>query len=112
MLEDSRVKFAFALMLGVLSLLGGAQAIAAESVVVRYACEGKQVLAVRRSRPVADVRFDGTAYRLDRKRSSIGERYSSAKAALVIDGPSAVFVAEDNVRLTKCVDSSRVGDAG
>jgi hypothetical protein len=36
----------------------------------------------------------------------LGERYSSANAALVIDGSFAVFVAGDRLQLGKCVEAS------
>ena len=107
MFWEKRVRIAAGLMLGVLSLLGGAQAVAASTVEIHYACDGNQRLSVRQAKDAADVRFIDRTYRLSRKPSNLGERYSSANAALVIDGSFAVFVAEDRLQLGKCMEASR-----
>jgi hypothetical protein len=107
MFGEKRVRIAAGLMLGVLSLLGGAQAVAATAVEIQYACDGSQRLTVRQANEAADVRFIDRTYRLNRKSSNLGERYSSANAALAIDGSFAVFVAGDRLQLGKCVEVSR-----
>lgn len=98
-----RMKIAVGLLFGVVSVLGAAHAGAATKE-VRYLCEPAQQLVVQRTSRTAAVRFIDRSYVLDRKASSIGERYVSANAALIIDGPSAVFVAEDRLQLGTCLE--------
>jgi len=69
---------------------------------VRYACAASEQLSVQRNGASAHVTYAGRRYDLERKRSSIGDKYVSPKAALIIDGNSAVFVAEDVVGLGTC----------
>jgi membrane-bound inhibitor of C-type lysozyme len=102
MLFDTRLKVAGGLIAAVLSLLGAAQAHAAPSTALRYQCAPGQNLVVSRTDGRAVVRFIDKTYELRRKRSSIGIKYSSATATLIIDGPSAVFVAEDRLQLGAC----------
>lgn len=101
---DVRIKVAAALLLGVLSLLGSAQAHAAATD-TRYACDGGQRLVVRRHAGGASVQFIDRTYELRAKRSSFAEKYVSATATLIIDGPSAVFVADDPLQLGSCVEA-------
>lgn len=70
---------------------------------VRYACSATQHLAVQRNGSTAYVNYAGRRYELQRKRSSIGDKYVSSKAALIVDGNSAIFVAEDLIDLGTCV---------
>ena len=102
MLTDTRVKVAGGLIAAVLSILGAAQAHAATPTATRYECAPRQNLVVSRTDGMAVVRFIDRTYELRRKRSSIGMKYVSATAALIIDGPSAVFVAEDRLQLGTC----------
>ena len=105
MLTDMRFKAAGGLMTIVLSLLGAAQAHAATPTEMRYQCAPRQKLVVSRTDETAVVRFVDRTYELRRKRSSIGVKYTSARAALIIDGPSAVFVAEDRLQLGTCLEA-------
>ncbi|HEU4696412.1 MAG TPA: hypothetical protein VFR92_05570 [Sphingomicrobium sp.] len=100
-----RLKVAAGLLFGVLSVLGAAHA-AAPTKEVRYICEPGQRLIVQRSAQTAAVQFIDKSYLLHRKASSIGEKYVSANAALIIDGPSAVFVAEDRLQLGTCTEAN------
>jgi hypothetical protein len=50
----------------------------------------------------ANVQIGDTGYPLTKKPFSLGERYSSPEASLIIDGHEAVFVAEDGPYLTRC----------
>jgi hypothetical protein len=95
-------------------LLGAASvaAAAAPSAETRYVCTPAQDLVVTRSGNAAFVQFIDRTYELQRKRSSIGEKYISNTAALIIDGPSAVFVAEDRLQLGTCVESDQIASAG
>jgi len=67
-----------------------------------YQCEGGEAFTVRDSGSAAVVRFADGDYVLQRKRSSLGRRYASPDAALIIDGETAVFVAEDRLDLDDC----------
>jgi membrane-bound inhibitor of C-type lysozyme len=70
---------------------------------IRYACATSQELTVQRDGSRAHVSLAGHNYDLQRKRSSLGDKYLSANAALIIDGSSAVFVAGDRLDLGTCV---------
>lgn len=105
---DTRIRLAAGLLIGVLSLLGGAHsANAAPATEIRYACDGGQNLIVSRSGNLASVRFIDRSYALQQRRSSIGEKYSSPTATLIIDGRAAVFVAKDRLQLGQCLEASR-----
>jgi len=78
---------------------------------VRYACPASENLTVKRNLAAARVTLAGRTYDLQRKQSSIGEKYLSASAALIIDGTSAVFVANDHLDLGTCVRSVPVASA-
>lgn len=102
-MTDRRIRVAAGLLIAVVSTIGAAHAAAAAPVsAVRYACEGRQTLVVSRSDDAASVRFIDRTYELRRKPSSIGEKYGSDNAALIVDGSSAVFVAQDRLQLGTC----------
>ena len=104
MTKDVRIKIASALMLGVLSLLGSAQAHAAATD-TWYACDGGQKLIVHRHSGGASVEFIDRTYDLTSKASRFDGKYVSATAALIIDGSSAVFIAEDRLQLGACLEA-------
>lgn len=105
---DARTKIAAIVLVGVLSTLATAQAAqAARAVDIRYACDEGQRLLVRQSAKVASVQFADRSYELRQARSSIGRKYLSPIAALLIDGPSAVFVAQDRLQLGRCLEAGR-----
>ena len=109
---DMRIKVAAGVLVGVLSLLGTAQAARAATVTqVRYACDEGQRLVVQESAHSASVQFIDRTYKLEQKRSSIGRKYISPTAALIIDGASAVFVAEDKLQLGECIAISHFAAA-
>lgn len=70
--------------------------------VAHYDCPASQDLSVHRSAHVAQVSLGGRTYVLKRKPSSIGDKYLTQKAALIIDGDSAVFVADGHLDLGTC----------
>lgn len=69
---------------------------------IRYACDPRQNLLVQSDARLALVRFQDRTYELKRKGSDIGIKYASPTATLIIDGPSAIFVAEDRLQLGAC----------
>jgi hypothetical protein len=105
MTKVMKIKVAGGLLFGVLSVLGAGHA-AASPVKQRYACDGRQNLVIWRSADVATVQFIDRTYVLQRRSSSIGEKYIAPTSALIIDGPSAVFVADDRLQLGRCVETS------
>lgn len=109
-MTDMRLKVAAALLLAVLSTLGVGHATAASAAgsAIRYACQPAQNLVVTRSADGATVLFVDRTYELRRKASSIGEKYISKSAALIIDGKSAIFVTEDRWQLGTCVEAMRL----
>jgi len=79
------------------------------SAVSRYACPNSAGdLRVERSGGAARVTLGGHTYALTRKRSSIGDKFISSNAALIIDGESAVFVSEDHLNLGACTKSEPI----
>ena len=72
---------------------------------VQYSCAGGTELTVQTDGNSARVSMNGRSYDLQRKHSSIGAKYLSAGAALIIDGPSAVFVAESALHLGPCIET-------
>ena len=107
-MKKMRLKIAAALLVAALSTLaaGSASAAEASSSTVRYLCEPRQNFVVTRAEDTAIVQFVGRRYELRRGSSSIGRKYLSDKAALIIDGKSAVFVAEDRFQLGTCVEAT------
>jgi len=105
-MKDMRVMIAAGIFLAVVSVLAGAQAHAAPAATVtRYACDGRQNLVIERNDTTARVHFVDRIYDLKRKASGIGTKYVSADAALIIDGASAIFVAEDRLQLGACTEA-------
>ena len=86
---------------------GAAHAAAPVAAPVRYACADSREFIVTRSAASATVVFRDRTYTLQRGRSSIGEKYLSDAAALILDGPSAVFVADDRPAADVCVAAPR-----
>ena len=78
---------------------------------VRYACPASADLAVQRNGSTASVNYAGHRYELQRKRSSVGDKYVSPNAALIIDGNSAIFVAEDVIDLGTCTKAVPVASS-
>lgn len=109
---DGRLKIAAGLLTGVLSVLATAQAAHAAPVTeVHYACDSAQRLVVHQSGDMATVQFIDRSYLLKKAPSSIGEKFLAPTAALIIDGKSAVFVAEDRLQLGQCLEATRVASA-
>ena len=108
MIRNKRARLAARLMAAVLSVLASAQVHATPVTAVRYACEGRQNLVVERDGATAHVRFVDRSYDLKRRASGIGVKYESPNAALIIDGPSVIFVADDRLQLGACTEAFRV----
>ena len=106
---EMRVKLAVGLLVGVASVFGSAHTVAATPAPANethYLCDSHQHLVVRRTADSASVEFIDRTYQLQRKASHLGVQYIAPKAALIIDGPEAVFVADDRLQLGRCVESN------
>jgi hypothetical protein len=67
-----------------------------------YRCSDGRTFGVVRDSYEADVAYANELYSLQRRPSSIGVRYASTEASLVVDGPYAAFVTETVVDLPEC----------
>lgn len=68
-------------------------------------------MKVERSGAIAHVTLAGRTYALKRKQSSIGDKFISPTAALIIDGDSAIFVSEDQLNLGPCTKTVPIAAA-
>lgn len=71
-----------------------------------YACAKAEHLVVHEHKKSATVSLGGQSFFLPAKPSSIGRKYSSKRATLIIDGPSAVLITADRFDLGECVARS------
>jgi hypothetical protein len=111
-MANVRIRAAAGLMIAVLSVLGAASALAATATKpIRYVCESAPELLVMRTANKASVHFGTKTYDLRREASSIGAKYISRNAALIVDGRSAVFVSDDQLQLGTCLQASRMSFA-
>ena len=69
---------------------------------VLYRCADGRSFTVSRDRYEASVGYEDALYSLARRPSSIGAKYASPEAALIIDGDHAVFTSETIVDLKQC----------
>jgi membrane-bound inhibitor of C-type lysozyme len=104
-----RIKLAAGPMLIVLSVLLAAHAHAAPAP-TRYVCGG-QTVTIERDGKLASVRFADGSYQLQRKASDIGVKYASPTATLIIDGPSAIFVAQDRLQVAACTEAVNIASS-
>ena len=72
--------------------------------VTRYRCAENRYFIVERSENAAVVSYANTRYSLGRKPSSVGLRYASSEATLIIDSDFAAFVSETVTDLDDCRD--------
>ena len=86
----------------VMALIGCAPVHPAEPGTAQYRCADNRLMAVARNSDGAVVTVGDRSYQLKPKRSSLGERYVSSRASLIIDGTFAAFVAEDLLDLEDC----------
>jgi hypothetical protein len=69
-----------------------------------YKCAEGRHIRVGRDASKAQVAYDNALYSLSRRPSSIGQKYTSAEATLIIDGDYAAFVSETIVDLDGCYE--------
>lgn len=82
-----------------------------ETAGLRFQCERGSAFSVENRGTTAMVRFDDGSYRLHRNPSSLGERFTSPEATLIIDGDFAAFVAKDRLDLQGCMSTESVARA-
>ena len=83
-------------------LVGCAGSLAARSAVSTYECANGKSFSVRKTADGATVEFENEVFTLSKRKSSLGSRYSSDGASLVIDGDLAVFASETVLDLRMC----------
>ena len=97
---------AFAVPISV-ALLSSCSAAAAPQVrTATYACSDGRSFTVRRDDERASIQYADGRYSLSRRPSSIGTKYASPEATLIIDGDFAAFVTETVVDLEGCHEAS------
>jgi hypothetical protein len=101
-LPDQRQAFRSALYLLGLGLIACAPVQSAEPETQSFQCEGGRGLHVTQTGKKATVQVGERRYELKAKASSLGDRYVSAHASLIIDGTFAAFVADDLLDLEDC----------
>lgn len=67
-----------------------------------FKCAGHMSFTVQRDEASAIVIHSGIRYELPRRKSSIGERYASDSATLIVDGEMAAFVGRTILNLDFC----------
>ena len=67
-----------------------------------FHCAGGRSFAVERDEKLAVVVLSGKRYELGRRRSSIGIRYATTGATLIVDGDMAAFVTGSVIDLQLC----------
>ena len=112
-MTDSRIALAAIALAAAALTAGAAQAasVRAPATETRYQCDAAQHLVVRRTADKASVEFIDRTYTLQRKASDLGVKYLAPKAALIIDGREAVFVADDRLQLGRCIQASQTASA-
>ncbi len=68
----------------------------------RFSCQGGEQLLVGEQPNGAAVQIGNSTYQLSPRRSSLGRKFSSPQATLIIDGQFAAFVAGDRTNLRGC----------
>lgn len=91
-----------AAIVAVAATTGCAQSFRHRIIVGSYMCDGAETFSVSHTADQAFVRFGDQTYRLKRRPSSIGERFTSVGATLILDGDFAAFTADDRLRLGGC----------
>lgn len=69
-----------------------------------YRCHDGRWFTVARNHNSASIRYADTSYNLSRRPSSLGMKYSSAEATLIIDHQFAAFVTETLMDLEQCYE--------
>lgn len=88
-----------------IGLLSSCSAAAAPQVKsATYNCNAGRSFGVRSDDKHATIEYSGQRYSLPRRPSSIGYKYASPAATLIIDGDVAVFVTEAIVDLGGCYE--------
>ena len=78
-------------------------ATAYEQTLRTFKCDGGTSFSVAVADEIADVTFSQSEhYRLRSKPFSIGERFISSTATLIIDGSFAAFVSNERIDLNQC----------
>jgi hypothetical protein len=77
----------------------------AATVRATYRCAGERFFTVDRTSSNAIVHYAERRFELARRPSSVGQKYASTSATLIVDGDFAVFVADHVLDLQACRQS-------
>ena len=88
-------------------MLASCSPIQAHAAASTYECANGKSFSVTQTSDGARVEFANRTYELTRRSSSMGTRYSSPEASLIVDGDLAVFATQRifDLRLCGLVDS-------
>lgn len=98
----SRDRLVQLVLILVLSSGCSTRAAQAQGSVTLFRCAGGQSFTVERDDRSAIVIYSGVRHELPRRSSSIGERYATGDATLIIDGDMAAFVTRSVMNLDFC----------
>lgn len=99
------VLLAFAVPISV-ALLSSCSAAATPQVrKATYACNDGKSFTIQRDGKNASLEYFGEHYSLSRRPSSVGVKYASPEATLIIDGDFAAFVTESLVDFERCYEA-------
>ena len=101
-LPGQPMAFRSALYLLGLGLIACTPVQSAEPKTSSFQCQGGRSLSVVQTGNRATVQVGERRYELKAKPTSLGDRYVSAHASLIIDGTFAAFVADDLLDLQDC----------
>lgn len=88
-----------------LAVLGGCSASASPAAINSvYQCTDGRMFSVARDARRAAVYYENERYSLSRRPSSMGIKYASPEATLIVDGEFAAFVTETIIDLKSCTE--------
>jgi hypothetical protein len=97
-----RLFFSLALLLPLVSVIGCSAVLGTQSSTSIYRCDGGRWFSVHRDKNTARIEYVDDRYSLARRPSSLGIKYASPEATLIIDGQFAAFATETVVDLEQC----------
>ncbi len=100
-----RLSFSLALRTPLIVLAGCSGVAGPQATTSIYRCDDGRWFSVNRDANTASIRYADERYSLSRRPSSLGVKYSSAEATLIIDGRFAAFVTETVVDLDRCSEA-------
>ena len=100
-----RLYFSLAICTPLIFLAGCSAVAGPQSPTSVFRCDGGRWFTVNRDANTASIRYADERYSLARRPSSLGIKYSSPEATLIIDGRFAAFATETVVDLEQCSEA-------